>query len=147
MVATEAQQHAARAEAPDLPSGPLDVLVVESLPRAAAAAAEALTAAGHTVHRCYDDGVPGFPCYAVAGPGACPLDHHVDVALVVRRRVDPRPTVFERGVACALRAGVPVVEQGPDLLDPFAPWIEQRLTDRDDVVDACRRAAAHHRNR
>jgi hypothetical protein len=116
----------------------LDVLVMESHPHAADEAEAALVAAGHRVHRCHEPGGHGFPCVGVIDPAACPLDRGVDVALLVRRRVAPRPTPWEGGVSCVIRAGVPLVEAGPDVLDPFERWVVARSDG--DVGQACRRA-------
>jgi hypothetical protein len=118
----------------------LDVLVVESHPGAGDGSAAALAASGHRVHRCHVPGADPFPCVGVADPGACPIDGSLDVALVVRRGIVPRPTEYEQGVGCAIRAGVPVVEGGSDAFDPFAPWIHSRVVD--DPVAACEAAAA-----
>jgi len=63
------------------------------------------------------------------------------VALVVRRGVSPRPTNDEDGVTCALRAGLPLVEDGSDLLDPYAPLLSARVWAGDDVSDVVERAA------
>lgn len=115
---------------------PLDILLIESSPHAADLAAADLAAAGHRVHRCHDHDSRGFPCVGVAEPGACPLDDPVDVALIVRPRVSPRPTPLEGGVSCALRVGVPIVEQGPEVLDPFAPWVSRRVSPGDDLSAA-----------
>jgi hypothetical protein len=115
----------------------LDILVVESHHHAADEAIAALEAAGHRVHRCHDAGDRSFPCVGLTG-AACPIDEGVDVALLVRQHVSPRPTPLEDVVRCAVRAGVPLVEQGPDVFDPFEPWVLERA-DRD-VVAACVRA-------
>jgi hypothetical protein len=114
---------------------PLDVLVIESHPGVAASAVHALEAAGHHVQRCYDDDSLGFPCRGVIDPAECPLARHSDVALLVRGRVAPRPTELEQGASCALRAGVPLVEDGPVALDPFGPWLAARVDE--DVVTTC----------
>jgi hypothetical protein len=115
----------------------LDVLLIESRPGITARTTELLEMAGHRVHRCHDDGEPGFPCKAITDSTACPIDDHVDVALVVRPRIAPRPTSMEDGVSCAIRAGIPIVEQGTDVLDPFGPWVARRIHSDDDVVAAC----------
>lgn len=109
-------------------STPLDVLVVENRRHAADAAVADLEAAGHHVHRCFDPDSPGFPCQAIREPGTCPLDQGVDVALSVRDRIEPRPTRYEQGISCAIRAGVPIAEVGPQALDPFEPWVTCRIT-------------------
>jgi hypothetical protein len=116
---------------------PLDVLIIESHRGAAADAARAVEAAGHTTSRCHDDDSHGFPCRGVLDPAACPLDGHLDVALVVRRRIAPRPTPLEHGVSCAIRAGVPLVEVGPDVFDPYEPWLGARADGGADVVATC----------
>ena len=118
---------------------PLDVLVVENHRHAADEAVDALRAAGHRVHRCFSPDGPGFPCTAVAEPGTCPIDHGIDAALVIRDRVEPRPTRYEVGVSCAIRAGIPVAEQGSEALDPFEPWVTVRVDD--DVVAGVELAA------
>lgn len=117
----------------------LDVMVIEARRGAATAAVDALEAAGHRALTCQEPDAPAFPCRAVTTPGDCPLAAGPDVALVVRPRVAPEPTAREAGVACALRAGVPLVEAGPSILDPYEPWLAGRA--RDDVVGACEAAA------
>jgi hypothetical protein len=117
---------------------PLDVLVIEGHRGAAASAVHDLEAAGHHVHRCHDDDSHGFPCQGVIDPAGCPLARHIDVALLVRRRVAPRPTALEQGATCAIRAGVPVVEAGPSALDPYEPWLAARADG--DVVASCEAA-------
>lgn len=69
----------------------------------------------------------------------CPPARHTDVALVARPRVAPRPTALEQGATCAIRAGVPLVEAGPAALDPYEPWLADRVDD--DVVAACEAAS------
>lgn len=120
----------------------LDVLLVQSNRGAADDAVAALAAAGHRVHQCYDDDARGFPCRGVVESSACPLDGPIDVVLSVRRRLNPWPTGLEGGVVCAIRAGLPVVEQGADETGPFTPWVTQRITPHDDVVGACVAAVA-----
>lgn len=117
----------------------MDVLVLEHRRGAARAAADELKAAGHRVHACHEPGQPAFPCRGVADPTSCPLEGPVDVALVVRHRTDPTTSAREAGASCAIRLGVPVVEQGPEALDPFGPWITARVGDGS-IVEACERA-------
>jgi hypothetical protein len=119
----------------------LDVLLIESRPGTAELGVAELTEAGHRVHRCYDAGARSFPCRGLTGEG-CPLDDGVDVAFLARGHVMPRPTPLEHGVSCAIRAGVPIVEQGPDVLDPYSPWVVARVDRGDDVAAACEAAAA-----
>jgi hypothetical protein len=123
-------------------TSPLDILVIESHPGAAAQAARDLEAAGHHVCRCHDLDSRGFPCRGVVDPEECPLTGVPDVALVVRSRVEPRPTPLEHGVSCAIRAGVPLVEAGPATLDPYEPWLATRVDRAADVVATCEAVAA-----
>lgn len=120
---------------------PLDVLMIESGPGIASGPAADLLEAGHRVHWCHDSFDHGFRCRGLHEPSTCPLERHVDVAFVVRDGVNPRPTTFEAGVRCAIRAHVPIVEQGTEILDPFAPWVTERTMRGEDPVAACERAA------
>jgi len=104
-----------------------DVLLLESHPHAGDQAAERLTAAGHHVHRCHEPGGTA-PCSALDSSGRCPIDDGIDVAVLVRRPLEPAPTQHENGATCALRAGIPIVEQGPERPDPWDPWVTVRLT-------------------
>ena len=118
---------------------PLDVLVIESHDGTGQRHAAALATAGHRVRRCSSPGANAFPCAAIIDAGSCPVDHGVDVALLVRRNVALRPSDREQGVSCAIRAGVPVVEDGPAVLDPFEPYVTSRVTG--DLVESCEEAA------
>jgi len=115
---------------------PMDVLVMETRGHYADVSIAQLEEAGHRVHRCFAPGDKGFPCRGVSSPDECPIDEGVDVALVVRPRGVPQATILEAGVTCALRAGVPVVEDGQAALDPFESWITRRVDDAG-VVAAC----------
>jgi hypothetical protein len=119
----------------------MHVLVVESHPHAADPAVDALEAAGHRIHRCFEDDALGFPCLGIVEPSSCPLDGPIDVALLVRHGINRRPTGLEDGVRCAIRAGIPIVEEGTDMLDPYTPWISARVPRGADVVQACQAAA------
>ena len=121
----------------------LDVLVVGSDPTATEEAERSLAEHGHRVHRCHEPGDAPFPCVGLSDPAACPLDHAIDVTLLVRRGVHPRPMAAEDGVRCAIRAGVPIVEDGSDFYDPFDPWVARRVGPHDDLVAACVAAADH----
>ncbi len=118
----------------------LNLLILESHAGAADRAAAQLEAEGHTIHRCHESDGHAFPCAGVSGDHGCPIEEQVDVALVVRRGVGPAPTPLEDGVSCALRAGIPVVEDGTDLLDPYAEFITTRVGAEESVADACQRA-------
>lgn len=120
----------------------LDVLVVQANRGAADGAAAAVAAAGHRVHQCYDHDSSGFPCRGVIAPTDCPLDGPIDVALSVRGPLNPWPTGLEGGVVCAIRAGLPLVEQSAGEPGPFTRWVTRLITPQDDVVEACVSAAA-----
>jgi len=115
----------------------MDVLLVESDPGVGAAASAALAEAGHTVRQCHPDGGV-FPCVGLAG-GACPIAEGTDVAVVARAACAMEPTAGEDGVACALRAGLPVVQVGRSLEEPYQPWLAGRA-DVEDLADAVERA-------
>jgi hypothetical protein len=118
-------------------TNPLAVLVLESHDGVAAAVAEKLEAAGHHLFRCHEPGAANFPCTALAAGGTCPLDAGIDVAVTARAQ-SPWPTAREDGVACALRAGVPVVEVNDGTPSPFQGWTFPECAD---VVTSCEAAA------
>jgi hypothetical protein len=116
----------------------MDVMLLESEPEVGRAEAELLEAAGHRVHRCHQPG-EGFPCAGIRAEGTCPLEIPVDVAVVVRSRTAGEPTISEDGIACAIRAAVPIVEVGRGVEDPYGPWLAARVAPGDvdaGVVDA-----------
>ena len=120
----------------------MDVLVLESESGAADATIEEFTSGGHRIFRCHEPAQPEFPCRALAGAGPCPLsDPGVDVAVTVRAHPDIRPTLREDGVACALRAHVPLVVAGRDMLNPYEEWAEEVVEDVD-VAAACERVVS-----
>ena len=121
----------------------LDVLVVGADRTATEEAELRLAESGHRVHRCHEPGEAPLPCVGLVDPGACPLDHAIDVTLLVRRGVHPRPMASEDGVRCAIRAGIPIVEDGSDFYDPFDPWVDRRVWVHDDLVTECVAAADH----
>ncbi len=120
---------------------PLDVLLLENRPGVGLAEQAALEDAGHRVHRCHEPGDEEFPCKGMTDRGTCPMDGPIDVTLLVRRGVSPRPTPFEDGVRCASRRDVPIVEHGSDALDPYAPWVAHRVGLGESVVTECVLAA------
>jgi hypothetical protein len=118
------------------------VLLLESEPGVAGDVTTELEDAGHVVVRCREPEHRGFPCRAIGDPGACPLhDGVVDVAVTVRSAASWTPSPGEDGVACALRAGVPLVVAGATAGNPFADWATA-TTGFDDVPSVCERAAA-----
>ena len=115
----------------------LDVLLLESHPHAADEAAASLEAHGHRVQRCHDDPEYPFPCRGLTSADGCPLDGHIDVAVLAQRGRHAVPTDLQGGVRCAIRARVPVVETGAGTFDPFGPWVTSRIPISGDVVAAC----------
>ena len=113
-------------------------MLIENRPAAGEHAARRLEEAGFAVHRCHDADSSGFPCRGVGDSEQCPVTQRVDVAVIARHRIAPRPSALESGVQCAIRAGIPLVEDGSDLLDPFAAWITVRSGE--DVAAACHEA-------
>jgi hypothetical protein len=129
-------------------SSHLDILLIERRPGLGAVSVDDLERAGHRVHRCYpapgtrDDPATALaPMCTAVTDGTCPLDRRVDVALVARKGIAVRPSVTEHGVSCAIRAGVPLVEDGSDLFDPYGPWLTARVGPDGDTVTACEQAA------
>src|SRR6266508_2401544 len=117
----------------------MDVLVLETEPGSADWTTDELTDRGHRVSRCHEPGRPAFPCRALEGQGPCPLsDPGIDVAVTVRAHPGTRPSPREDGVACALRARVPVVVAGRVALNPYEEWADEVVEDGD-VVGACER--------
>jgi hypothetical protein len=114
------------------------ILVMESETGIATPYEQELVEAGHEVVRCHEPGAPAFPCAGVTDHEACPLEHGaVDVALLVRDPIAERPTARESGVACALRARVPVLEPGLDEgADPFTGYVERFEGDVVTAVEA-----------
>jgi hypothetical protein len=94
----------------------MDVLVIESSPGIATTLQHRLTRDGHQVLSCNDS--HGGPCLGVESNGACPLQKHIDVAVVARER-GAQPSLNEMGAVCAQRHRVPVVTLYPG--DEFGP--------------------------
>jgi hypothetical protein len=115
---------------------PLNVLVLESHPWVGEAAAQHLERDGHRVHRCHEQGDTGFACVGLGADHHCPIDGHIDAAVLVRADGSAVPTPHEDGVRCAIRAGVPVVEVSGEGPDPFADWVALRA-DESSVSSAC----------
>jgi hypothetical protein len=113
------------------------VLLTESEPGAAARVESQLRAAGYDVAHCHDTRTPNDECLVFAGHGECPL-HGVPVDLVVDVRATAGPeTARERGAACAVRTGVPLVVVG-DADTARYPWSQAAaMCTADEVLEAC----------
>ena len=90
--------------------GAMKLLLIESTPGTATAIAGDLVANGHQVLSCNDE--HGGPCRGIAHHAECPLDGHVDLAIVAREPGAQR-TLNEMGSVCAARHRVPTVEVDP----------------------------------
>jgi len=117
----------------------VDVLVLETEPNAADKVVDQLTDRGHRVSRCHSTERPAFPCRALEGQRPCPLaDPGIDVAVTVRVNPGTLPSLGEDGVACALRARVPLVVAGRATVNPYEDWADDVVEDGD-VAGACER--------
>lgn len=93
----------------------MKLLVLESEQGLARTVTSALTGAGHQVATC-TDADSDSPCRNVDEPFGCPLDHPIDVAVVVRP-LGSADTLREMGAVCAERRRVPVVRVEPTNVD------------------------------
>lgn len=120
-------------------STPLDVLLIESHLGAGDDSWAALTAAGHHVHRCHHPGDERWACVGMSDRTACPIDGHLDVAVLARKAGEIASTPLEDGVRCAIRAGIPVV--GVNVTDDsdHGPWVTLH-SDVHAIAAACRAA-------
>ncbi len=94
-------------------------------------------AAGHQIVRC-DTPDGRYPCRGLAAGGECPLDEHVDVAVLM-----PEFGTYdvEHGAICAVRNRVPVVvfdPAGAGAPDPISSWTTAAGPD---LLDECERVA------
>jgi hypothetical protein len=107
---------------------------------AMARAQRELTAAGHEVLTCHEDGAPAFPCVGLRG-APCPVEQDVDVVLTVRAHPLPHPARREIAVTCALHHGIPLVVAGQTALNPFEGFATVITDGVDEIVPACLLAA------
>lgn len=113
------------------------VLLLESHPGVATAAVTRLTEAGCTIVRC-DTADRRYPCRGLASGGECPLDEHVDVAVLVQEIGTHH---VEHGAVCAARSRVPVVEVEAADAATGAPTMSWTIPVGTDLLDACAQAA------
>jgi hypothetical protein len=88
----------------------MEVLLIESSPGIASTLQHRLIRDGHEVLSCNDS--HGGPCRGVESNSSCPLDRHIDVAVLARER-DATPSLNEMGAVCAQRHRVPLVTLYP----------------------------------
>ncbi len=100
-------------------------------------AVDEFTAAGHEVVRC-DTPDGRYPCRGLAAGGECPLDEHVDVAVIV-----PELGTYdvEHGAICAVRNRVPVVVFDPADAGTSDPLMSWTTAAGPDLLDECERVA------
>lgn len=90
--------------------GHMKLLLIESTPGIATEIGSHLAAEGHEVVRCADE--HGGPCRGIDHHEECPLEGHIDLAIVARDAGADR-TLAEMGSVCASRHRVPLVEVDP----------------------------------
>jgi hypothetical protein len=113
----------------------MDVLVIESSPGMASALQHRLRRDGHDVISC--TGSRGGPCRGVETNESCPMEQHVDVAILAR---DPgaERSIDEMAAVCASRHRVPLLTLCPD--DEFEPGRSTEVA----VAVARREVEAHY---
>ena len=113
------------------------VLMLESHPGVAHAAVTRLTEAGYTIVRC-DTADRRYPCRGLEAGGECPLDEHVDVAVLVQ---EIGVHHLEHGAVCAARSRVPVLQVDGDDVAKWIPVRSSTAVAGSDLVDACEEVA------
>ncbi len=119
----------------------MKVLLIETAPGAAAPLAGQLVDDGHIVVSCNDD--HGGPCRGVSDHVDCPLQSHVDLAIVARSE-GAAATLNEMGSVCASQRRVPIVEVDPTLADDEMPSVEVAGALATRKVEAAYAAAVKH---
>ncbi len=123
----------------------MEVLLIESSPGIATSLQHRLIRDGHQVISCNDS--HGGPCRGVDSSESCPLDHHVDIAVLARER-GAAPSLNEMGSVCAQKHRVPLVtlypgdEFGPGASTEVAAAVAQREVEAG-YVAAVRRQLGH----
>jgi hypothetical protein len=113
------------------------VLVLESQPGAAADAVVQLTGAGHELVSCEPEDAH-TPCRGLSSSAACPLDHHVDVAVLVQ---ELGSRSLPSGAICAARDRIPVVEVDGAGVAARTPTTGWTAVHGPDLLAGCDRAA------
>jgi hypothetical protein len=88
----------------------MKLLLIESTPGNATDIQSDLVAGGHEVLTCNDE--HGGPCRGVEHHAHCPMEQHIDMAIVTRTPGSDH-TLDEMGSVCAARHRVPMVEVDP----------------------------------
>ena len=101
----------------------MEVLLIESSPGVASTLQQRLLRDGHDVVSCNDS--RGGPCRGVDSHESCPMEDHIDVAILARDR-RAAPSLNEMGSVCALTHRVPLVTLYPG--DEFGPGASAEVT-------------------
>lgn len=99
----------------------MKLLLIESVPGQAHEIRDNLLAEGHDIVTCHDD--KGGPCRGTDHHESCPLEEHVDLAIVTRAADAPH-TLDEMGGVCAHRHRVPSIEVDPANVADELPSVE-----------------------
>lgn len=123
----------------------MKLLLIESTPGNATELREQLSAEGHEVVHCTDD--RGGPCRGVEHHVECPLEQHIDLAILARQAESPQ-TLAEMGSVCANRHRVPLVVVDPQKADDELPSVTVAAAVANRAVEsayaaAVRRELAH----
>ncbi len=113
----------------------MKLLLIESTPGIATAIQSELRADGHEVLMCNDD--HGGPCRGTEHHANCPMEQHIDMAIVTREPGSEH-TLNEMGSVCATLHRVPLVEVDPQSVHDDLPSV--RVVQ---AVATCRVEAAY----
>ncbi|MBI4883822.1 MAG: hypothetical protein HY826_07180 [Actinobacteria bacterium] len=98
----------------------MKLLLIESTPGNASELSAQLTADGHHVLQCADDS--GGPCRGTTQHTDCPLEEHIDLAILTREH-GAQHTLAEMGAVCATRHRVPSVVIDPTQIQDEMPSV------------------------
>ena len=119
----------------------MKLLLIESTPGNATEISAHLAAEGHEVVGCADE--HGGPCRGTEHQGECPLEGHIDLAIVARDS-DAARTLAEMGGVCATRRRVPMVEVDPTQVADELPSVAVARAVATRSVEAAYAAAVRH---
>jgi len=99
----------------------MKLLLIESTPGNASSLETDLVGEGHEVLSCTDD--HGGPCRGATRHRDCPMEHHIDMAIIAREAGSAH-SLDEMGGVCATRHRVPLVEVNPHEVADDLPSVE-----------------------
>ena len=117
---------------------PMRLLLIESTPGNASELSEQLLAEGHDIVQCTDD--EGGPCRGAEHHAQCPLEQHVDLAILARHP-ESAHTLAEMGSVCANRHRVPLVVIDPTQTEDELPSVTVAGAIANRVVESAYAAA------